>query len=127
MLLSEETEMLKPLFTALSVRTQIKNSGTAAFAKRVGRLAGLASLLTGMFVAIAGAQTEPIWLDDLKKQILEQEACDANYFLNVHKYELAGDVVYEAKVQCVDGRQFDATRTGTLHLFVIRACQPVVC
>jgi hypothetical protein len=71
--------------------------------------------------------TDPIWLDELKDQIYQDQSCDANYFLNVHQYELAGDKVYEAKVQCVDGRQFDATRTGESAKFVIKACQPVVC
>ena len=71
--------------------------------------------------------SDPIWLDELKSQISQEYSCDANYFLNIHQYQLAGDNVYEAKVQCVDGRQFDATRTGETAEFVIRACQPVVC
>lgn len=98
-------------------------SASPIFVIFVAALVGMATLV----VTPSAAQTEPIWLDDLKKQILEQEGCDANYFLNVHQYEMAGDEVFEAKVQCVDGRQFDATRKGRLHLFVIRACQPVVC
>ena len=71
--------------------------------------------------------TDPIWLKDLERQIYQDEACDANYFLNLHEYVLGNNKVYEAKVQCVDGRQFDATRTGEFAPFVIRACQPVVC
>ena len=71
--------------------------------------------------------TDPIWLDELKAQIYQDEACDANYFLNVREYMLGDRKVYEAKVQCVDGRQFDATRSGEYTPFVIRACQPVVC
>lgn len=71
--------------------------------------------------------TDPAWLDELKVQIEQDENCDSNYFLDVQEYSLGGTKVYEARVQCVDGRQFDAKRTGRNAPFVISACQPVVC
>lgn len=86
-----------------------------------------AALIALNFSSADAQNTDLIWLNDLKAQIYQDEACDANYFLNMHEYTLGNDRVYEAKVQCVDGRQFDATRTGELAPFVIRACQPVVC
>jgi hypothetical protein len=85
-------------------------------------LAGLA-----VFNSTSAQGTDPIWLDELKVQIEQEESCNANYFLNINKYDLAGDKIYEAKVQCIDGRQFDAVRTGETAKFVIKACQPVVC
>ena len=81
--------------------------------------------LTGSAAVAQG--TDPVWLDQLEAQIYQEFSCDANYFLNVREYRLGDSKVYEAKVQCVDGRQFDATRTGESAEFVIRACQPVVC
>ena len=84
--------------------------------------------LIGLNVQSAiGENNDPIWLNALEKQIYNEMACDPNYFLNLQEYVLGNDKVYEAKVVCVDGRQFDATRTGELAPFVIRACQPVVC
>ncbi|NKB53158.1 MAG: hypothetical protein GKR97_13205 [Rhizobiaceae bacterium] len=87
----------------------------------------IAALIAGTLSSAFAQQTQPLWLGELKTQIYQDEGCDANYFLNLHEYTLGNDKVYEAKVQCVDGRQFDATRTGEFSLFVIRACQPVVC
>lgn len=89
----------------------------------VAVLCGLAMVSTS---ALAQG-SDPLWLDELKAQIFQDETCDANYFLNVREYELGGKKVYETKVQCVDGRQFDATRTGEGERFVIKSCQPVVC
>ena len=89
-------------------------------------IAGLALIGLNVQTAI-GQNNDPVWLNDLERQIYEEMTCDANYFLNLHEYVLGNDKVYEAKVVCVDGRQFDATRTGELAPFVIRACQPVVC
>lgn len=86
-----------------------------------------AALMAFSSAPVSAQNTDPIWLDHLKVQIYQDKGCDANYFLNLHEYVLGNDKVYEVKVQCVDGRQFDATRTGEFSDFVIRACQPVVC
>ncbi len=91
------------------------------------------TLIYAGMIALAGfgkatAQgTDPVWLDELKAQIYQDEKCDANYFLDVQEFRLGDSIVYEARVQCVDGRQFDAKRTGEISPFVISACQPVVC
>ena len=79
------------------------------------------------FAQASAQQTDPAWLVPPEKQTAVECSCDVNYFLNMHSYTLGNDKVYEAKVPCTDGRQFDATRTGETAPFVIRACQPVVC
>lgn len=79
---------------------------------------------TGTAMAKPG---DPIWLETLKIQISRQEACEASHFLNVQEYELGGSKVYEARVQCADGRQFDASRTGDNSEFTILSCGPVKC
>ena len=72
-------------------------------------------------------QTDPVWLVPLEQQMEKEWGCDVNYFLNHQEYQPGNNKIYEAKVQCVDGRQFDASRTGERASFVIRACEPVVC
>ena len=90
-------------------------------------LAAFAAAQLALLHATALAQTDPAWLDELKTQIQVDQECNPNYFLNIAEYRLGDDLIQEAKVVCVDGRQFDATRTGEFSLFVIKACQPVVC
>lgn len=91
----------------------------------IPKLFGVA--LVALSQTTAFAQTDPAWLDELRAQIYQDETCDANYFLNIAEYRLGDDLIQEAKVVCVDGRQFDATRTGEYSIFAIKACQPVVC
>ncbi|MEP0940692.1 MAG: hypothetical protein ABJH20_03085 [Rhizobiaceae bacterium] len=90
-------------------------------------LKGAAIGLVALLQTTAYAQTDPIWLDELKAQIYQDETCDANYFLNIAEYKLGDDLIQEAKVVCIDGRQFDAARTGEFSRFIFKACQPVVC
>ena len=78
-------------------------------------------------IAATAQQTDPVWLVPLERQMEKEWGCDVNYFLNHQEYQLGNNKIYEAKVQCVDGRQFDASRTGERASFVIRACEPVVC
>ena len=90
-------------------------------------LTAFAAAQITLFQATAQAQTDPVWLDELKSQIMADQGCNPNYYLNIAEYRLGDDLIQEAKVVCIDGRQFDATRTGEFSLFVIKACQPVVC
>ena len=90
-------------------------------------LTAFAATQIALFQTTALGQTDPVWLDELKAQIVEEQACNPNYYLNIAEYRLGEDLIQEAKVVCVDGRQFDATRTGEFSQFVIKACQPVVC
>ena len=90
-------------------------------------LTAFAATQIALFQTTALGQTDPVWLDELKAQILEEQTCNPNYYLNIVEYRLGDDLIQEAKVVCVDGRQFDATRTGEFSQFVIKACQPVVC
>jgi protein gp37 len=78
--------------------------------------------------SVAAAQSaDPNWLDDLTDQIARAEQCEVAFFLNTHEYQLGGRWVFEARVQCVDGRQFDASRSGPEKQFSIRACEIAVC
>lgn len=71
--------------------------------------------------------SDPAWLDDLGLQLQAQEQCAVNYYLNMREGELGTSRYYEARVQCVDGRMFDASRTEPEEKFTIRPCGVAVC
>ena len=69
-------------------------------------LAAFAAAQLVLLHATALAQTDPAWLDELKTQIQLDQECNPNYFLNIAEYRLGDDLIQEAKVVCIDGRQF---------------------
>ncbi|WP_419909882.1 hypothetical protein [Hoeflea sp.] len=71
--------------------------------------------------------SDPAWLDDLGLQLQAEEECAVNYFLNMREGQLGTSNYYEARVQCVDGRMFDASRTEPEEKFTIRPCGVAVC
>ncbi len=74
------------------------------------------------------AQTaDPSWLEDLSSQIESKEQCKVAYLIRVHEGELGSKKTYEARVQCVDGRMFDAQRIGDVEPFTFKACEIQVC
>ena len=78
--------------------------------------------------SLAAAQSsDPDWLDALRIQLATDEQCEVNYFLNLHEGQLGANKYYEARVQCLDGRMFDASRTQPEAEFTIRPCGVAVC
>lgn len=71
--------------------------------------------------------SDPDWLDALRMQLEMDEACEVNYFVNMREGQLGTSKTYEARVQCVDGRMFDASRTEPEKDFFIRPCGVAVC
>ena len=71
--------------------------------------------------------TDPAWLDDLAMQLRSKMECEPNLYIKMHEGRLGANNYYEARVQCVDGRLFDATRTEPDKSFTIRACEIAVC
>ncbi|MEX3007276.1 hypothetical protein [Hoeflea sp. TYP-13] len=67
------------------------------------------------------------WLDDLGMQLRAEKACEPNIFINMREGQLGANKYYEARIQCVDGRMFDATRTEPEKKFTITACGVAVC
>ena len=49
------------------------------------------------------------------------------YFIRFEERELGGSKTYFARLQCVDGRQFDASRKEGDARFDIQACTAEVC
>ena len=90
------------------------------------RFAVCAALLA--FSSAALAQTsDPAWLDDLTFQLKADKECEVTYVMNLREGQLAGEPTYEARVQCADGRMFDASRIGRNADFVFKACDTQVC
>ncbi|MCB1429801.1 MAG: hypothetical protein KDJ48_16175 [Nitratireductor sp.] len=79
-------------------------------------------------VGTAFAQSaDPSWLDDLKEQIAIVEQCEVSYYLNLREGKLGADLTFEARVQCADGRMFDASRIGENTAFTFKRCEAQVC
>jgi len=71
--------------------------------------------------------SDPAWLDDLTFQIATDKQCEVSYILNMREGSLGGQNTYEARVQCEDGRMFDASRIGDNALFTFEKCEIQVC
>lgn len=88
--------------------------------------ATFASFLLASGVGLA--QTDnPAWFDQLEEQIAAQEQCEIGFYTFVNEEKLGGRTIQEARVQCVDGRQFDASRTEPEVRFTISECATRVC
>ncbi len=90
-------------------------------------------LLTGVLFLGLGTSgsmaqsTDPAWLDDLGMQLRSELECEPNVYLNMREGKLGTNTVHEARVQCIDGRMFDASRVAPDKTFTIRACDIAVC
>lgn len=84
------------------------------------------ALLIGPGAAFAQS-SDPAWLDDLNEQIAFDKQCEIAYLLNMREGTLGGQPTFEARVQCVDGRMFDASRVGSAGFFEFKACEVQAC
>ena len=82
----------------------------------------------GSFPVSAIAQsTDPSWLDSLRDQLRVARDCEARYFLNIRERDITAGRAYSARVQCEDGRQFDAVREDPAVEFTIESCEKAIC
>jgi len=77
--------------------------------------------------AAMAQSSDPSWLDAMKEQAAFDKQCEVAYVLNLREGVLGGQPTYEARIACVDGRMFDATRIGTQALFEFKACEIQAC
>ena len=74
------------------------------------------------------AQTsDPAWLDTLNFEMEREQECEVAYYIRIKEGMLGTKKTYEARVQCVDGRQFDASRVGEVEDYEIKACEVETC
>ena len=69
----------------------------------------------------------PAWLEELGFAMEQRKECEVAYYLNIQEKQLGSEPVYSARVQCVDGRQYDAERIGEYTEFEIRECEIQAC
>ncbi|RST84320.1 hypothetical protein EJC49_21470 [Aquibium carbonis] len=94
------------------------------FPSRLAVAAASLLLVSGTSFAQTG---NPAWLEQLELQIASEEQCEVGFYIYVNEEKLGGRTVQEARAQCVDGRQFDASRTEPDSRFTISECGTRVC
>lgn len=71
--------------------------------------------------------SDPAWLEDLNFQIAIDKQCEVVYLVKMQEGLLGGEPTFEARVQCEDGRMFDASRIGETAPFTFTECSIQVC
>ncbi len=85
------------------------------------------AILTAAVSAAVPQSSNPAWLENLSHQLAAEKQCQVDYYVNVREGKLGGWNTYDARAQCRDGRQFDASKIDPAEKFAIRPCQIVVC
>lgn len=80
-----------------------------------------------MVLPALGQSSDPAWLDEMNYQLKVEKQCEVSYLVRVRENRLGDKMAYEARVQCVDGRMFDASRIGEAEPFTFKACEQQVC
>ena len=81
-----------------------------------------------MLAAQVAAQTsDPAWFDKVSAQAAEKLGCDVTLFISSRESELGGQRTFEVRIQCADGRRFDASRVEPETEFTFAACNTQVC
>lgn len=88
-----------------------------------------AALFAGVMVIspALSQSSDPAWVDDLRWQLQAEKQCEVNYFINMREGQLGAHATFEARVQCTDGRMFDASKTEPAEAFTITACGTEIC
>ncbi|MCB1420140.1 MAG: hypothetical protein KDJ74_14525 [Notoacmeibacter sp.] len=84
-----------------------------------------AAALLAALPAMAGEEAP--WEGDLRQQAGDKLGCQVEYLLNVRSGTIAGKPTVEARVQCSDGRRFDAYRVEPETDFQFHACDTQTC
>ncbi len=81
-----------------------------------------------LLTAHAFAQAnDPAWLDTVGDQAARKLGCEVTLFLLAREGELGGRKSHEVRIQCADGRRFDASRVEPETDFTFRTCDTQVC
>ncbi|WP_422373464.1 hypothetical protein [Hoeflea sp.] len=96
-------------------------------AKALSHASLVSACLVGLASQALAQSSDPAWLDALSAQLASEKQCAVEYYLNMREGELAGRLTFEARAQCADGRQFDASRTEPDRTFAISECGVQVC
>ena len=87
-----------------------------------------AAIVATQIASAAWAQSSDSgWLDSLRAQLLFDKKCVVEYFINMRENRGASGNTFSARVQCEDGRRFDATRSDPDEDFTLETCEQQVC
>lgn len=88
----------------------------------------LSAILALALQAPASAQSsDPAWLDEMNYQLRVEKQCETSYIVRMQEGRLGDKTTYEARIQCIDGRMFDANRLGEVEPFTFKLCEQQVC
>jgi hypothetical protein len=88
----------------------------------------IAFALAGALAARAeGVEPDPVTRALLTQQLKQERGCQLDRFISWRAFGLAGHAILEGRIACVDGRQFDVTRSAQHRRFEIRLCLPAYC
>ncbi len=85
------------------------------------------SLLSLVAPTAFAQSSDPAWLDALNFQMERDQECEVAYYIKTKEFTLGAQKTYEARLQCIDGRQFDASRIGEDADFTIKRCEVETC
>jgi hypothetical protein len=72
-------------------------------------------------------ETDGRWRILLQQQLKAEKSCDLLEVLTYNEMRLGDEIAIEARISCVDGREFDASRKRQHQKFELEICQPTVC
>ena len=94
---------------------------------RITVLLSAACLALALPATAIAQSSDPAWLDEMNFQLRAEKQCEVSYLIRVREGTLGEKPTYEARVQCIDGRMFDATRIGETEPFTFKACELQAC
>lgn len=71
--------------------------------------------------------SDPAWLDTVGDQAARKLGCEVTLYLLAREGDLGGRKTFEVRIQCADGRRFDASRVEPETDFNFRTCDTQVC
>ncbi len=85
------------------------------------------SLVLLLAVGAAAQMNNPAWLDEVADQAADKLGCEVTLFLLSREGTLADRRTYDVRLQCADGRRFDASRIEPETKYTFAACDTQAC
>ncbi len=98
----------------------------AALFRHSAIMTTVAAFAIAVAISATALADEP-WLTVLKGQLNKEKGCQLEHVVESRSVPIAGTVLREGRVRCVDGREYDFTQPSAHGKFEFKACQPAVC
>lgn len=76
---------------------------------------------------LSRAEEPETWQTVLRGQLRQSHNCRLDRVIYVRELHLGQDTGLEGRVRCIEGSEYEFTRSRPHQKFEIRLCQPVVC